>query len=285
MSIKSCFTSRWEDGYLMEVDFSQLEVVALAILSGDPVLKDDLLSGRDMHRWRASELFMKPEHLVTDKERTLTKRLSFQLQYGAGAKSMAEKNGIAVKTAKKFIENYYNRYKVVKQWQEEIATTIKASRKPSGERTVLGYPKGVGELESATGRLYRFYEYDDTFGNLGDTSFSPTEMKNYPVQGFATADIMALYRGRVYRLLLNMSLTEDVKLINTVHDSVMLDVASVGMVPYVYGLLEKEAERLPELLKTLWEIECDLPFKIECKYGKKWSELKKLWSTDGTLRL
>ena len=94
MSIKDCFISRWgSDGYLMEVDFSQLEVVALAILSGDPVLKDDLLSGRDMHRMRAAELFGIPEASVTDGQRQLCKQLSFQLQYGAGYKSMAEKNG------------------------------------------------------------------------------------------------------------------------------------------------------------------------------------------------
>lgn len=275
MSIKSCFTSRWEDGYLMEVDFSQLEIVALALLSNDPVLKDDIASGRDMHRLRAAELFLKPEDKVTDKERTLAKQLSFQLQYGAGAKSMAEKNGIDVKLAKTFIENYYARYGDVKRWQNALADAVRASRVNGGEHTPKGFPKGVGTHTAATGRTYKFFEYDDTFGR-GDTSFSPTEMKNYPVQGFATADIMALYRGRVYRKILNERLTKDIKLINTVHDSVMLDVKGEGLVRYTYDLLAVEAARLPTLLKDLWDIDCDLEFKVECKYGQKWSELKKL---------
>jgi len=259
----------------MEVDFSQLEIVALALLSNDPVLKDDIASGRDMHIVRAAELFLKPELLVSDKERTLAKQLSFQLQYGAGAKSMAEKNGIDVKLAKTFIENYYSRYQVVKHWQDDVAASVRASRVNSGDHTAKGFPKGVGTHTAATGRTYKFFEYDSTFGRE-DTSFSPTEMKNYPVQGFATADIMALYRGRVYRKLLNERLTKDIKLINTVHDSVMLDVRGEGLVRYTYDLLSAEADRLPTLLKDLWDIDCDLEFKVECKYGQKWSELKKL---------
>lgn len=88
---------------------------------------------------------------------------------------------------------------------------------------------------------------------------------------------MALYRGRVYRKLLNERLTGDIKLINTVHDSVMLDVKGEGLVKYTYELLKAEAARLPELLKTLWDIDCgELTFPIECKYGRKWSELIKL---------
>lgn len=276
MSIKSCFVSRWEDGYLMEVDFSQLEIVALALLSQDPQLKSDIIAGRDMHRVRAAELFFKREAEVTDKERTLAKQLSFILQYGGGAKGMAEKLGIDIKLAKSFIENYYGRYPVVKQWQDDIAATVKASRVNTGEHTPKGFPKGVGTLETATGRVYKFFEYDDNFGR-GDTSFSPTEMKNYPVQGFATGDIMALYRGRVYRKLLNERLTGDIKLINTVHDSVMLDVRGEGLVKYTYELLKAEAARLPELLKTLWDIDCgELTFPVECKYGRKWSDLIKL---------
>lgn len=181
MSIKSCFVSRWEDGYLMEVDFSQLEIVALALLSQDPMLKDDIISGRDMHRVRAAELFGKPESAVSDKERTLAKQLSFILQYGGGAKGMAEKLDIDIKLAKSFIENYYGRYTVVKQWQDAIAEAVIASRVNTGEHTPRGFPKGVGHLETATGRVYKFFEYDSMSTWKPDPSFSPTEMKNYPV--------------------------------------------------------------------------------------------------------
>ena len=76
--IKSCFRSRFPSGVLLEVDFSQLEVVGVALLSNDPVLKDDIRSGRDMHRRRAAQLFGISEVAVTKDQRQIAKVLSFQ---------------------------------------------------------------------------------------------------------------------------------------------------------------------------------------------------------------
>ena len=280
MSIKQCFPSRWgKDGYLMEVDFSQLEVVALAILSKDPQLIEDLRSGKDMHRVRAAELYGIPEHVVSDEQRQMSKQLSFQLQYGAGAKSMAEKNSISIELAKRFINNYYARYPNVAAWHTNIAEEVKSSRVVTNEFTKAGKPKGAGCHMSATGRVYKFFEYDNTFIRFWgdeDTSFSATEMKNYPVQGLATGDIMALYRGRVYRRWLAEGLSETCPLVNTVHDSIMLDVPDKSMVLWAYRVMEEEAARLPQLLKDLWGIETELDFKVECKYGPTWAEMNKL---------
>ena len=49
-NIKKCFTSRFEDeGVIMEGDWSQLEVVAQAFLSGDEQMKQDIRDGIDFH--------------------------------------------------------------------------------------------------------------------------------------------------------------------------------------------------------------------------------------------
>ena len=49
-SIKKCFKSRWrDDGYIVEADFSQLEVIGAAIVSGDSMMKKDILDGIDSH--------------------------------------------------------------------------------------------------------------------------------------------------------------------------------------------------------------------------------------------
>lgn len=259
----------------MEVDFSQLEVVALAVLSGDPVLRQDIIDGVDMHTVRAADLFGVSQASVSPKQRQLAKQLSFQLQYGAGAKSMAEKNGIPKTLAEKFIKQYYDRYPVVAEWQAQVREEVKASRTPSERRTASGKPAGVGEHRSRTGRLYKFFEYDVSWS--GDVGFSPTEMKNYPVQGFATGDIMALYRGMVYRRLLreDPEVQDAVKLINTVHDSIMLDVAEVGVVGYVYELMREECWKLPAEISRRWGIDVDVPFRIECKYGPNWGDMRK----------
>lgn len=263
----------------METDFSQLEVVALAAITMDPTLIADLTSGMDMHRVRASELFDKPQEAVSSTERTITKRLSFQLQYGAGAPSMAKKLEIPKKVAQAFVDNYYARYPRVKEWQEEVIASVKASRRPTGNRTPQGAPQGRGEWYSATGRTYVFFEQDkppEWRGLDKEPDFNPPMIKNYPVQGFATGDIMALFRGRVYRKWLVSPFRKLALPINTVHDSIMFDCMSVEVALAMKALLEEVVAELPELLETMWGIESPVPFTVETKIGPTWATTEKV---------
>lgn len=192
---------------------------------------------------------------------------------------MAAKNGISKELAELFIFQYYNRYKGVKEWQEHVRQSVEDSRVSTGERTPAGYPKGKGTYISPTGRMYTFFEYDaPAWARNKEPRFSPTEMKNYPCQGFATADLMALYRGRLYRRLIREDMMEWALPINTVHDSVMFDVDASypARLRDLVRVLEEEAENLPQALHDLWGINCDLPFKIECKAGPSWGSMKKL---------
>lgn len=60
VGIKKCFESRFEGGYIVEADFSQLEVVGAAVVSGDPMMKKDLLDGIDSHSQSAA--WLNPKH-------------------------------------------------------------------------------------------------------------------------------------------------------------------------------------------------------------------------------
>lgn len=55
-SIKECFKSRFPGGKIIEIDFSQLEVIGAAIISGDKMMKKDILDGVDSHSQSASWL-------------------------------------------------------------------------------------------------------------------------------------------------------------------------------------------------------------------------------------
>ena len=271
--IKECFTTRFENGKIVNADFSQLEVVGLAILSLDRQLIDDIKSGRDMHVVRAAELFGIPESTVRGQQRQLAKILSFQLQYGSGARNMAEQNKIHINLAKKFIEQYYERYKDVKQWQDYVRNSVVASRRVEGH-TKGGYPRGVGTYRSPSGRAYSFYEYDPMGGWQKDPSFSPTEMKNYPCQGFSTGDVMALYRSQVMRQLLPYMFT-NILFINSVHDSVMFDCDGEESVAICKKVLYNMCKELPMLLTKRFGIEVPLEFNIDVETGPSWAELTK----------
>jgi DNA polymerase I-like protein with 3'-5' exonuclease and polymerase domains len=287
--IKACFPSRFPEGVILEADFSQLEVVGLAMLTEDPVLIDDLLSGRDMHSYYTAERLNLPLDLVLKKlevgdkamkqQRFITKRMTFQLQYGSGAPNMAKKLGIKVDDATAFIEAYYGRYERVKEWQEEVIASVKASRAPSGRFSKGGLPLGRGEHYSPTGRSYAFLEDEkppDWKGRNKEPDFNPPSMKNYPVQGFATGDIMAVFRGRVLREWLVSPLRAKVLPVNTVHDSIMFDCSSREDALELKKLLTRVANELQELVELTWGIAAPIPFKIETKIGPTWASTEKV---------
>ena len=277
--IKKCFISRWKDkGYIVEADYSQLEVIGLAYLTQDKQLYKDIIDGVDMHAVNAEKLFGKS---FTPLQRKIAKSFSFQLQYGAGAASMAKSNNVDVKLAKRFIENYYSRYPQVKIWQDSVAEEVRESRKPTGEHTSRGFPKGKGVFRSITGREYVFYEFDNDHynphnPNSKEVNFSPTQMKNYPVQGFATGDIVPLVIGRLNRILKNNSeLSEKCLLTNTVHDSIILDVHE-DIFEEAVNTVVSVMESAPEFIEETWGFKFDLPLPVGISYGRNWYDQKEI---------
>ena len=59
-NIKDSIISRWEGGSILEADFSQLEIIALAYLSQDKQLYADINNGVDYHCRSASFLYSEP---------------------------------------------------------------------------------------------------------------------------------------------------------------------------------------------------------------------------------
>ena len=63
--IKECISSRFgKDGSIVEVDFSQLEVITLAFNSGDKQLYADLRDGVDTHCMGASFIYGEDYHVI-----------------------------------------------------------------------------------------------------------------------------------------------------------------------------------------------------------------------------
>lgn len=279
--IRECFTSRYTGGKILEADYSQLEIIALAHLSGDLQMAADIRVGTDLHRVRAAQMYGVALGDVTAKQRQIAKVFSFQLQYGAGAKSMAASCGVDVQVAKNFIKQYYARYPQVKIWQDAVAAEYTARRVPSERLTPKGVSAGMGWHKSITGRRYVLYEDDNPFagqrhwgtgGHEPSTNFSPTKMKNYPVQGFATGDIVPMMLGEVFDWIKNDSKWDNYKLINTVHDSILFDVCPKcyeDLRDFVGGLKEV-MEGAPALLDSKFGIKFDLPLKVDVKVGDNW---------------
>lgn len=85
--VKKYFVSRFTNGMLLEADYSQLEVIGLAYLADDKVLKNDIIEGVDMHCMSTSFLTGEKYEVIKDavangdsywtKQRKAAKSVSF----------------------------------------------------------------------------------------------------------------------------------------------------------------------------------------------------------------
>ena len=96
-------------------------------------------------------------------------------------------------------------------------------------------------------------------------------MKNYPVQGFA-ADIMFCMLGVLHRKIKGSKLKDKLLLINTVHDSIVLDCHEDVLLEALPSI-KRIMEATPFFLQKLYNINFDLPLHVDIEYGKNWKSL------------
>ena len=153
-----------------------------------------------------------------------------------------------------------------------------------GARNVQGQMLYKGMFPVITGTRYIFSESDlpaAISSNLGEfekkTNFSPTHLKNYPVQGFA-GEIVQIMLGRLWRhFVANNNYGGKAYLTNTVHDCVWVDTT-----PDVTEQVAKDVDRIMSSAKSalneLWpEMECVVDFPVDVVVGENMCHLRPLY--------
>lgn len=275
-SIKEAFISRWGDeGLLIEVDYSQLELIALAELSGDTNLQAALKSS-DFHRLNAAAWLNKTPSAVTKEERREAKSMTFQLTYGAGYKKMAATLKIAENVCKEFINRFYKLYPKVKAYQDKNIWMVDRLAFNFGDKLPTGEPIKRSVVASITGRKYLFKQtiYDNRQSpyHKHRETFKPTEIKNYFVQGFATGDIVPEMLGRIVKALYKEGIIEYVKPINTVHDSVLFDVQKAHALQ-ACTVIRNTMQDVQSAMLDRFDIKLTMPYNVEIKIGPSWGEM------------
>ncbi|SRR5258708_11288861 len=241
---------------LINADLKQIEVLVLAQLCKDLDLIKLLNQGKDLHKFSASKLYNKKEEDVTDEERSRSKEATFELSYGAGANSIALKTDKNVEWAKDFISNFYSLFPDVKNWHNKIQEEVKKT----------------SELVLFTGMRLKFKQYPAKYDwqDPNKLYYNPPEIKNYPVQHIAGM-IMAILAGMFYR---NYAVHKRNKylLINTVHDSLMLDCKEDFIDEAIEDII-KTLDKVSEVIYTLFNERLIVPLKIDVSIGDRWSDL------------
>ena len=268
--IKQIFTSRFENGLIVEVDFNQLEVVALAHVTGDEQLTEDIASGTDIHSALYKAMFGR---MPTKEERKPFKARTFQLIYGAGAKAISKQAGCSIDEAKKFVDVFYTRYSGVADWHKNFAEEVESNS--VYELDDEGFREKVKTyiLHTETGRRFCFKEYySDSSWSSRTYNFSPTELKNYPIQGLATGDIVPMMLGIIFRELKGR---DDVKMVNTIHDSLMFDV-ELDSVPSFIKEITEILKETHSYFEKIFKKPLALKLNAGASVGINWFDMKEI---------
>jgi DNA polymerase-1 len=228
---------------LIDADYSQIELRLLAHFSGCKQLIDAYNRGEDIHAVTASQVFGVPLNEVTIKMRREAKAVNFGIIYGISDYGLAKNLNIPVKTAREYIQKYFEMYSQVKDYMDE---NVKIARNNGYVATLTGRKRYIREINSSNFNLRQFGE---------------RAAMNMPLQG-SSADIIKIAMLNVARALKEKGLKA--KLILQVHDELVLDAP------------ENEAEQAGEILKYEMEnaVKLNVPLTVEVHTGKNWYEAK-----------
>ena len=285
-SVREMFVSRFPDGVVGEIDYSQLEVVVQAMLTNDDQLIQDCNDGVDFHCKRLAaklhedyedvlhkvKVEKDPEYILG---RTLAKGFSFQRAYGAGKKAIAASTGMSEDEVQQLIDAEEMLYPAVIKYNKWVEKTVEKNKVRTDLVSKSGHPLYYGWHPTPTGKRYGFVQEDaPSFMHRNDiyVSFKPTEMKNYSVQG-AAGEIVLTVLGRLWRHFLERD-NYDGKaiLVNTVHDCVWVDMQR-EVSDNVIQDMTRIMVSVPQIYKEVFNIDVPVEFRVEAEVGPNMKDL------------
>lgn len=224
---------------LVSADYSQIELRLLAHFSGDPVLNEAYMSGRDIHTITAAKIYNVPTERVTKSMRRDAKAVNFGIIYGISPFGLANNIGVSSYQAKQFQAKYFETYPKVKEY---MASNVEFAQKN-------------GYISTLKGRIRFFPEFRSANHNI--RSFGERAAMNMPLQGSAS-DIIKLAMLNVSEMLKKGGYKA--KLILQVHDELLIDTP------------KDEVEEVKNLLVRAMEsaVELNVPLIADAKVGENW---------------
>ena len=224
-----------------EADFAQLELRVWAHYSACPNLLE-VLTSEDFHRYAMGQALGKAPADITEAERSAGKVIVFGgLMYGGGANIIAKQTGLSYTEASEKLQQYRQAFPVGAYWLE----------------AQIAFARENLYVESDTGRRRALP------GILSDDksrrTISERQATNTAIQGTA-ADITFIALNRVVRSLSDSGM--EAKLINTVHDSIILLCPESEMMD-LYCLLKEQMTRPPYRGFTV-------PLDVEIEFRRRW---------------
>ncbi len=238
--IRESFTA--EDGYtLLSADYSQIELVVLAHLSGDSALKRSFVSGNDIHSETGALIFNKPVEEITKDDRRIAKTINFGVMYGMSSFRLGRDLGIPRARAEEFIKSYFEKYNGIRIFMDKV---IADAEKTGKVTTLMGRERFIPGINSR---------------NKTEKSGAERMAVNTPIQGSA-ADIVKLAMIKLIHRLKEEDLSS--RMILQVHDELIFEVP------------ESELSVMKKIVKEEMEaaVALSIPLRTSVETGKSWGD-------------
>ena len=238
--IRSAFTAL-PNTHLISADYSQIELVVLAHLSGDKNMCKAFSDGVDIHRATASLLFSTPQEKVTADERRIAKTINFGIIYGMSAFRLARDLGISRTQAASFIEHYFTQYSSIRHF---IDSTISFAETHGYVETIFGRKRKIININSK---------------NKTEKAAAERIAVNTPVQGSA-ADIV-----KQAMLDVDSSLRKEkngARLLLQVHDELIFEC------PSEKSILDATIDMIRSKMESA--VKLSVPLRVSIEAGKNW---------------
>jgi len=228
--------------HMVSADYSQIELRILAHYSEDQILIKAFMDDEDIHTRTATEVFQVFPSFIDTELRRHAKIINFGIIYGMSPFGLSKELGISQKMAKSYIDNYFARYKDVKQF---IGRTIKDAKESKKTSTLLGRIRFLPDINSSNRNLRQFAERTAI---------------NTPIQGTA-ADLIKLAMIKMDATLTKRGFQSAMLL--SVHDELIFEVPP--------DELDEAKKLIREVMEGIWDLKVPLKVNIGC--GENWAEV------------
>jgi len=228
---------------IISADYSQLELRLLAHITQDPVMLEAFQKGEDIHARTARLVFGAKTNEELKEARRFAKIVNFAIAYAIEPWGLSQRVGISRAEAKKVIEDYYNTYKGVRRYMEEIPVRARE----------------YGYVRSIYGRIRPLQGISDRNANIRKAA--EREAINMPIQGTAS-DIVKIAMLKVDEEFKREGLES--RMLMQVHDELLVEVP------------DKEVEKVSEILRHEMEtaVSLDVPLVADVGVGDNWMDAK-----------
>jgi DNA polymerase-1 len=228
---------------LLVADYDQVELRAIAHLSGDPGLTAAFAAGEDIHRTVAARVFGVDREAVTGAQRSTAKMVSYGLAYGMEAYGLSQRLAVPVEQAQEILTAYFAAFPSVREYMDQAVADARAA---GYTVTAFGRRRPLPDLASTNYQLRQAAE---------------RQAMNAGIQGLA-ADLFKIALVRLDEGLESGGFDSD--LVLQVHDEVLVDV------------VPDESDAVAALTEAAMTgaADLDVPLKVAMAWGTSWADAK-----------